>query len=464
MTTTRPTRATDDRGAALLLTLFATTLVMILGTTILSATVNNLRSTRLSQDAGAALDAADAGLSQVAAHLRTYGVRGLACAPTCTSGYGSRTSPAAVTMPTLRGAPSRRYEVWVEPLAPLPANNPGLYRIHSTGYAGQAVRAIVADVSLGTQPIGLPLAIFAKSVDGGGSASVTRISILSTGCVDSRRQILTQGIDVGLGIPAAVHSSQYISELQQTSVNCGPGRASIHQTGNCNAEFPWDQSVQGGPLPGGSSACSGARANYYYQARDVDGDGSTDVTGSKIKDANSLRKLFGIPEQPFTESQLDNLRAVAQSQGTYFTRATYSPSDIPTPAQQPNTVLFFDLLAGPDVGQVVDLKDVNGWGRAPNPTTCPTQSLLIVITGGDARLNGNETMAANIVLTSSAPYGHVFKANGTARLIGTIYADALDLTGNVDISLDTCFLQNLSPSLVDTTFTVTSYREVDRTG
>lgn len=462
---TRPDRARDDRGAALVLTLFATTLAMILGTTILSATVNNLRSTRLSQDAAVALDAADAGLSQVAAHLRTFGVSGLACAPTCASGYGSRTSPVSVALPTLRGAPSRRYEVWVEPLAPLPTSNPGRYLIHSTGYAGSAVRSIVAEVSLGTQPIGLPLAIFAKSVNGGGSASVTRISILSTGCVDSRRQILTQGIDVGLGIPAAVHSSQYISELQQTSTNCGPGRASIHQSGNCNSEFPWDQSVQGGPLPGGaSSACAGARVSSYYQARDLDGDGSTDVTGSKIKDANSLRRLFGIPEQPFTESQLDNLRAIAQAQGTYFTRASYSPSDIPSPATRPHTVLFFDLLAGPDVGQVVDLKDVNGWGRDPDPATCPAQSLLIVITGGDARLNGSSSMTANLVLTSEAPYGHVFKANGTARLIGTIYADTLDLTGNVDVSLDACFLQNLSPSLVDTTFSVTSYREIDRTG
>ena len=110
------------------------------------------------------------------------------------------------------------------------------------------------------------------------------------------------------------------------------------------------------------------------------------------------------------------------------------------------------------------VKDVNGWGRDPDPATCPAQSLLIVITGGDARLNGSSSMTANLVLTSEAPYGHVFKANGTARLIGTIYADTLDLTGNVDVSLDACFLQNLSPSLVDTTFSVTSYREIDRTG
>ena len=41
-------------------------------------------------------------------------------------------------------------------------------------------------------------------------------------------------------------------------------------------------------------------------------------------------------------------------------------------------------------------------------------------------------MVANLVLTSPAPYGYVFKANGTADLIGTIYADTVDLTGTVD--------------------------------
>ena len=60
---TQPARTEPrDRGAALILTLFATTLVMIVGTTILTVTVNNLRTTRLSQDSATALDAADAAL------------------------------------------------------------------------------------------------------------------------------------------------------------------------------------------------------------------------------------------------------------------------------------------------------------------------------------------------------------------------------------------------------------------
>ena len=67
------------------------------------------------------------------------------------------------------------------------------------------------------------------------------------------------------------------------------------------------------------------------------------------------------------------------------------------------------------------------------------------------------------MLTSAAPYGHVSKANGTSNFIGTVYADSVDLTGGTRFSLDECFLQNLAPSLVDTTLEVTDYREVDRT-
>ena len=116
--TARPVdrREPRDRGAALILTLFATTLVMIVGTTILTVTVNNLRTTRLSQDSGAALDAADAGLAQASAHLRTYGVGSIACSPGCPSGYGSEDNPTSVALP---GGAS--YEVWVEARAPLPS-------------------------------------------------------------------------------------------------------------------------------------------------------------------------------------------------------------------------------------------------------------------------------------------------------------------------------------------------------
>jgi hypothetical protein len=63
-------------------------------------------------------------------------------------------------------------------------------------------------------------------------------------------------------------------------------------------------------------------------------------------------------------------------------------------------------------------------------------------------------------MTSSAPYGEVQKANGTSNFIGTIYADSVNLVGTTNLSLDECFLSNVSPALLD--FSVSGYRELDR--
>ena len=452
-------REPRDRGAALILTLFATTLVMIVGTTILTVTVNNLRTTRLSQDSASALDAADAGLAQASAHLRTYGVGAIACSPDCASGYGSKTNPTSVSIP---GGAS--YEVWVEARAPLPANNPGRYVIHSTGTAGEGRRTIEAEVAIGTRPLGLPLALFAKSFHGGGNGAVFQESIITTGCVWSRSHINISGTDVAYKIPAAVHSAQHISTSNAANRNCGPSNGSIHPPAcSTDTDHRFDQDAAGGPLE--STSCSGAVTSYpdFYQARDLDGDGSVDVNGSWIRDEKALRTLFSIPEKPFTDTQLDTLRAVAKTTGTYFTTASYTSGQIPDwSASAPHLVVFFDLEGQPANSRLVDLKDLDGWARPTGQGACPVQSLVIVIVGGDARLNGNHDMVANLVLTSGAPYGYVFKANGNADMIGTIYADQIDLTGTVDISLDDCFVQNLSPSLVDTTLTLTHYREIDR--
>lgn len=448
-----------DRGAALVLTLFATTMAMIIGTTILTLTVNDLRSARLVRDSAAALDAAEAGVAQISAHLRTVGVASLDCAPDCASGYGSRTDPTRVAL----DADGTAYDVWLEPLAPLPTHNPGRYRVHSTGYAGDGVRRIEAEVAIGTQPIGLPLALFSRTFDGGGTGAVFQESILTTGCVWKRSHIAVEGTDVAYGIPAGVHSSQYISDDNGNSGSCGATKKVIHKNGACNTDFPHDQDVLGGSLDG--TACDDPEhADAYYGTRDVDGNGTTDVDGSYLRDDATLREVFGVPEQPFTDAQLDQLRAVAQAQGNYWTSASYTT---PSPATTPHAVLFFDLPAGGNTGQRVDL-NMGGWSRtfdaAPGSEGCKDQSLLIVIEGGDAKINANTRIVGNIVMTSPAPYGRMNKLNGGAELIGTIYADSIDLTGTGDVKLDECFVHNLPPSLVDTTLSVTDYREVDRTG
>lgn len=451
----------SDRGAALLITMMVVALVVVLGTTIMNVTVNNLGAARRSQDAALALDAADAGVAQALAYLRHSGVHALACSPTCAANpWGNSAAPATETiLPT-----GQSYAAWIEQLSAPAGPEPGRYRIHSRGLGGEGVRAVEVDVALGSIS-SLPLGVFARSVNGGGTATVTRESIFSTGCVYNRSKIAMDAgdIDAAYGIPVAVHSSRYISESNGNNQNCAVSSKVIHKTGPCNSSYPHDQDVQGGSLTSPSSSCAGTETGYpaYYAPRDLNGDGTIDVDGSWLRDDTALRALFGIRTQPFTPAELDDLRATARSQGSYFTSASGWTS--PNPAVNPHAVLFFDLAAT-NPGGTVDLNDITGWGRnaalASDSAECLDRSLLIVVDGGNAKLNSNQRLAANLVLTSSAPYGEVVKANGTASFIGTIYADTINLVGTVDLSLDACFMSNLSPSLL--VATAGSYREIDR--
>ncbi|TIC78911.1 hypothetical protein [Nocardioides sp. GY 10127] len=468
--TTCPPR---DQGVALVITMMVAALVVVLGTTVLRVSVGNLSAADDSRDAAAALDAADAGVTQAIARMRSGGLGALACSPSCTSEpWGNSASPAGYDLGgwAPSGGTVQSFRAWIQPILPWPANDPAVYRVHSTGRAGDGVRSIEVDVSVRKNP-DLPIAMFGRSVSGGGAYAVTRISVLSTGCVYRRDKIsVISSIDPAYGIPAGVHSSQAITTANGNSTYCsdavsgsggGKDRA-IHAGGACAKVYPFDQDVRGGSLTGLSDCAAATGYPDFYGSVDTDGDGVADVIGSKITSEAALRALFGIGEDPFDSEELDDLRALARSQGTYYTSTSFGSG--PSPTVQPHAVMFFDLLGTASEGGVVDLKDLStAWNR-PADGTCPDRSLLIVVDGGNLRLNGNAGsspgLAASIVLTSRAPYGQVMKNNGTANLIGTIYADSLDLTGTGDVSLDECFMNNLSPALLR--FSTGRYVEVDR--
>lgn len=462
----------SDAGSALVITLMVLALVTVLSTTVAAVTIDNLQGSRRAQQAGAALGAADAGVAQALSHVRNNGVRNLACSSStpasaaCAAAWGSA-NPKDVALP---GASGQRYTVWIESVRPFPANDPGLYRIHSTGTATGASRPVTTDVSVTTTDV--PTGIFARTISGGGSASVSRESIFSTGCVYSRSNIAMSGIDAAYGIPVGVHSSQIITESNGSGQYCPQTNKPIHRDtqGNsstarpCNMNYPNDQDSLGGAL---GSSCGGVQSAHptYYGARDLDGNGTTDVDGSYLRDEATLMKLFGMKSPVLSQSQLEQLRIIAQSQGNYWTThvSRNNASTGWTSPDEPNAVMYFDL-GTTDPGGLVDLNDITGFGRAGNLSAtaagCDTRSLLIVIAGGNAKLNANQELTASLFLTSSAPHGEVQKANGTSRFIGTIYADSVNLVGNADLSLDECFLNNVSPFLLD--FTLSNYRELDR--
>jgi hypothetical protein len=432
--------------------------------------INNLSASRSAAQAVAALGAADAGIAQAMAHLRNAGVRDLRCstvdpaadATDCAQAWGSG-NPVQVSV---AGRAGQAYRVWIQAVAPFPANDPGTYRIHSRGTAaGEARRDVQTDVTVTTTKV--PKGIFARTINGGGDASVARESIFSTGCVYNRSKIQMSGTDVAYGIPVAVHSSQIITDSNGTGQYCPTTIKPIHRTGPgnntarpCNTTYPYDQDRLGGSLVG--TPCEGTQTGHpaYYGQKDLNGDGSTDVHGSFIKDDATLFALFGIRSPILTQAQIDQLRTVAQSQGNYWTQ---SASTAWTSPDEANAVMFFDLQ-GAEAGGTVDLNNITGFGRTANlsatDAACTSRSLIIVIEGGNVKLNSNQELTASVFLTSSAPNGQVFKANGTSKFIGTLYADTVNLTGTADLSLDECFLANVSPALLD--LSTENYREMDR--
>ena len=458
----------SDRGSAMVITLMVLALVTALSTTVAVVTINNLQSSWRAQQAGAALSAADAGIAQAMSYLRNSGVRDLTCSSASPSSAGCA-RPWGInnrTRVTLPGKAGQGYEVWIEAVLPFPATDPGRYTIHSIGTAGgSALREVATDVAVTTTDV--PKGIFARTINGGGDASVARESIFSTGCVYNRSKIAMTGMDVAYGIPVGVHSSQIITDSNGSGQYCPTTNKPIHRQGpayqvaiTCNPAYPYDQDRLGGSFTG--TGCESTQTSHptYYGARDLNGDGTTDVHGSLVKDDATLFELFGIRSPALTQSQVDQMKTIAQSQENYWTS---SASTVWSSPDEANAVMYFDVGQS-DSGGTVNLNDVTGFGRTANLSAsdagCTTRSLIIIIDGGNVRLNANQKLTASVFLLSGAPDGQVFKANGNTNFIGTLYADTVDLTGTADLSMDDCFLANVSPALLD--FGLSAYRELDR--
>jgi hypothetical protein len=463
-----------DEGSALIITLMVLAVVMALSATVAAVTIDNLGSSVKAQQAGSALNAADAGVAQAMTHLRTTGLGGLNKCPTgatagiCTADpWGNKNAPPTATIPGITG---QSYKVWIEPIAKYPGSNPGVYRIHSTGTAkGSAARAVDVDIQVTKETI--PLGVVASKISGGGTFTVSRESLFSTGCVYNRSHLKTVpgDIDAVYGIPTGVHSSQIISDANGTSELCTGVSKPIHTPAEpCGpidkgvVLYPGDQDILGGSLLG--KPCESTQTNFkaFYSPLDIDGDGSNDVNGSYVKNQPALQALYGFKKPPLNQFELESLRSTAVAQGNLFTKATGWKS--PT---QDQAVMYFDLTKT-DPGGTVTVSDITGYGRPLSPAlsaddpACTDRSLIIIIEGGNAKMNANSSggaLVASIFLISPDPNGRLF-ANGGSSLLGTVYAETLDGSGTANFAMDECFVSNLATGLFS--LTQTSYRELDR--
>lgn len=463
MTRLTQARANGDRGSAIILTMVVLAVLTGLGMTVFALSTDNLGNARRDRQASSALANSEAGVAQAVAYIKNRGIGKLACAPNCNAANPwGESSLDGDAFPSMQVTLANRetYSVWIETIQPMTPTAAGLYRVRSIGNSGTGPGARTVEVDLQVAPFEFPLAVFADSVQAGGTGAITTESLFSTGCIFKRDKINFAGIDPVYGIPAAAHSSQYITDSQATGSSCSASDTkNIHKpTGStpkyCNPAYPYDQDRQGGPLTG--TTCLGAGGAYPQTSR--------------ISDADDLEAQYGFNLDGLTPGQIDQLRTSAQEQGFYFTNTNTIPAVLQSDTAAmayPNPVVFYEFA--PSVsngGRTVDLNDLSDvvYGRAtPLAATdagCHSRNVIVVVINGDVRLNSNQTLVASVFAMGPNPYGNVQKANGTSQLIGTLYARSIDLTGTADIDLDGCFLANLPGQLLNVE--PSAFREVDR--
>ncbi len=444
-------RSRDESGAAMITTLLVTAVLAGLGMAILDVSLNNLQNAGRDRLGGTALGTSESGVAQAIEYIKSNGIAGLNCSPSCTSNaWGNSTSPKTVSLPN-----GRQYKVWIEAIQ---AYNPplyknGTYKIHSLGTAGAGPGSRSVEVTVTAKPFSFPIGVYADSFADAGDGSVHTQHLFSKGCIINRNAIEflststdpqtgeTVTNDPFYGYPPAAHSADYITEKNQAS-SCNNSN-SIHKTDKCNATYPADQDLAGDNVT--STACA-----------------SVVIGGVTSKfDTDELNKVFGYTARGLTNSQYAALKTKAQSQGNFWTDATLGSFVQPCattatcPAGKsatPNGVLYFKVSAGTVISNELKKIATSDFVRS----TCGSQSLVIVVEGGSLHLNSNTEVTAAVFVPDGT-----LRFNGGATIEGTVFAKNIDkFNGTADFFLDPCFLRNFPGGLIDVT--PTHFREVDR--
>lgn len=453
------------RGVALIVTITVLAVLTSLSATVVLVSINNIQNAGRDRQATGALDIAEAGIAQGYEYMRATGILALRCkevvdpatlvstfSPECTdpttSPWARMDAPQSFTL-----APDHVAKVWISELSkPSPPQiRYGTYRIHSVGTVGRVgtnsggKREI--HVTVQAQPVKFPLGVFSENFSAGGAPGVATESVFSTGCIQGREDIIPPGTtatDPAYGIPAGVHTTGYIVEGTGGGSECtATSSKNIHKPGApCNANYPYDQSLGGGPLDPANPAHAPCLNGATLIPGTGPGTSAAAAYTSRFTDADLAR--YDYRPGGLSNSEYLTLRSKAISQGTYFKGTT--SFTWPDPATNPNPVIYIDLADTAEAGSEVQVQGNDipaGYGL----TNCGTHSVVLVVRGGSARINSNVRLVGSLFI----PEG-TYRGNGNATIIGTLFAKNIDpLNGTADFSMQQCFLDNPPTGLVAVT-------------
>lgn len=422
-------RTAGDDGISMITVILIGALLSAMAASMAVISSNNLRNAGRDRVAGSAMGAAEAGIAQAIAYLRTTNpVTELACSPDC-----GAANPWGEDDPGLRqrltfpdgGTADVHIEV-DQPFNP-PSVTVAVYTIKSDGTAGTGPGLRRLEQTVTVEPLPFPIGVYSNKINLNGTPQTFQQSVFSTECITGREKMEFNGTDAFYGIPAAAHSTKYISTGNNRP--CEPNEnQNIHKTVDCNPAYPFDQDNLGGPVGGACTGVPGGTSYFDQAALDQ----------------------FG---RPLTNDELATLRVAAQSQGQYYNGTT--SINPPDPTVYPNAVLFFDLAPNQSISIQNEL-DAYEWD-----STCTNPRTLIIVVNhssvgsGQVKLNSNADLAGAIFVQRGD-----FEFNGTATFTGTLVSNSISKwNGNATSALTACFLDNLPPGAME--ITATRFREVD---
>lgn len=444
-------RTTGEDGVAMLTVVLVAAIMTALGLAVTKTAILNLDNAGRDRVASGALGAAEAGVAGAITFLRGDGVAQICT--TCTTTY-NLINPATVVYPgggkaVVTIAVAQRY-------AP-PTTRVGKYVIRSVGTSGSGPGKRTIEQSIDVKPFDFPLGVYTQGkMNFGGNVSLTRESVFSGSCIESREKLGFQADpadgkidDAYNGVPAGAHSASYIKTGSESvcSTNLAQVKATdnraIHQASTCNTTFWADQDALGGPfttLTGGD----------FCRTRTT-GKGDYDVKGSGFS-LDTLRDVYGFVPRGLTDEQFALLKTKAKANGTWFP-AGVNPV-FPTASAIPGNPGFNPIIYIED--QNVSLTNqLNSYAYTSDPgCTSLHPSVLFIIERGSLNLSSGTSLSGNLFVPDSE-----IAFSGGASLIGTMFSKDLKFVGSGNVGLNECIVQNTNGGILS--ISKTRFRQLD---
>ncbi len=341
--------------------------------------------------------------------------------------------------------------------------------ITSKGARSDAKRVVQQVVKIG--PLGLPVGIYAPTIDAAGTPNMSGVSMFSDGQISGREKLVFTGRDPyyymqdvfpgGVSgrsmtehVPAAAHALLGIYLKQNGTGPEFPG-PSVPRTRNCTANGTNGQSLWDSD---GSMASGDVTAGCPGQ------------TGYPLSSKFTPSIMDRVRPRRLTEQDHDKLRDAAKTSGIYCSigtttscsmmgkamssmPATWQAADIAPlfAAGNNNFVAYFDFLSGEVLSNNVKWQ-ADVWGCNNDPAL--NRSAVVVTRRGGLEFNSAKVNGA-FIMDGQLTY------SGSPTLNGSIISQsAFRISGTATFTVDDCWVKNMPGPFL--TATPTAWAELDR--